>query len=898
MTEPERPSPDGPRRPADDQIEGVAEDTEAHGDQPPRPTEGVEPGLQGTVDEGSAEPAGVAPTVDFQAPGRAEGERRGARGAKPLPAVPGYEILGELGRGAMGVVYRARQKGLKREVALKMVLAGDYAGPAQLARFQTEAEAVARLQHPNIVQVHEVSQCAGVPFFSMEFVDGPSLDRKLAGKPVEPAAAARLMETLSRAMHHAHRRGVVHRDLKPANVLLTADGTPKISDFGLAKRLEEESSQTKTGTIMGTPSYMAPEQASGASRDVGPLADVYALGAILYELLTGRPPFVAANPVDTVLQVLHEEPVPPRRLQSKVPPDLEAICLKCLQKEARKRYRTAEELAEDFRRFSAGEPILARPVSNWERFWRWCRRNPRVASLSGVAASLALAIVIGSPIAVVKISQEKNAALKAEDDAVAARNLANQRADEAIQQRGLALNAYETFVDVVRRELAGRPAMQDLKRSLLATALEKLEEVAEGASNVRLTDKATAKAHQEMGRLGEDLGRLADALTHYQKSYEIIRVLAAEHPDDSIESKRNPAGTSNKLADVYRRLGMLADARRHYQTALDLREAWVTSDPENVDAKLAVANSYGLLGNVSLTLGDPARARQELLESLKWRRKIPDEMNRSGNMQRQWASLYDGLGDVSCRLGDRTEAEGYYTKSQEIRLRLADRFRKSVLPQQDLVISYLNLGDLRLQLFDDPGAARDSYRQALKLIETLRASDPQSVFPQRALSLVGYRMGATCLRLGEAEEAMGYFQECFEQRQALARESPEDVGARIGLMLVSARCGRQEEAGRMADELRKQFPASPWVLYHVGCCYALCGAAATDGNVDGQESGGPQGSRQRYAASAVEVLRQAIEHGWRDPVLLECDPDLDPIRSHPDYAALLAEARAATQESP
>jgi serine/threonine-protein kinase len=231
--------------------------------------------------------------------------------------VPGYELLAELGRGGMGVVYQARHGKLNRVVALKMILAGSHAGAADLARFQTEAEAIARLQHPNIVQVHEVGEHEGKPFFSLEFCAGGSLAQKLNGTPLPAREAAALLETLARAMQAAHDQHIIHRDLKPANVLLTEAGVPKITDFGLAKKLDE-AGQTHSGAIMGTPSYMAPEQAGGKSGAIGPAADVYALGALLYECLTGRPPFKAATALDTIMQVVSEEPVPPRQLNAKV----------------------------------------------------------------------------------------------------------------------------------------------------------------------------------------------------------------------------------------------------------------------------------------------------------------------------------------------------------------------------------------------------------------------------------------------------------------------------------------------------------------------------------------------------------------------------------------------------
>jgi WD40 repeat protein/serine/threonine protein kinase len=350
-------------------------------------------------------------------------------GPLPLPAagqsgglIAGYEILGELGRGGMGVVYKARQVGLKRLVALKMVLAGSHAGPDRVARFRTEAEAVARLQHPNIVQVYETGTHEGSPFFSMEYVEGTSLAQHLAGNLLQPREAAALVAPLADAIHFAHQQGIIHRDLKPANVLLAGAGrpspgagkgngaapstvvpgrpsqaafTPKITDFGLAKQLQDDSGLTQTGAILGTPSYMAPEQANGMQAAVGPATDVYGLGGILYETLTGRPPFRGATQMDTLYQVRQEEPVPPRRFQPRIPRDLEVICLKCLQKEPARRYPSAGDLADDLRRFQAGEPVAARAAGRLERGWRWCRRNPVVAGLLATVAVVLLAGMAG-----------------------------------------------------------------------------------------------------------------------------------------------------------------------------------------------------------------------------------------------------------------------------------------------------------------------------------------------------------------------------------------------------------------------------------------------------------------------------------------------------------------------
>jgi WD40 repeat protein len=370
-------------------------------------------------------------TPQTSSPSAASAERAG-------PA--GCEILGELGRGGMGVVYKARQRALDRIVALKIIRSGVHASDDERARFLTEARAAARLQHPNIVGVFEVGEHDGQPYCVLEYVAGGTLRARLAQAPLTPHEAAGLIRTLALAIHHAHSHGIIHRDLKPANILLQKEEEttkytkeekqgeqkagqeagqanalssfrvfrvfrgsllPKITDFGLARRIDEDSGQTRTGAILGTPSYMAPEQAA-AKKGVGPAADIWALGAVLYECLTGRPPFRGANIAETLEWVRTREPVPPRLLQPNVPRDLETICLKCLQKEALRRYATAEALAADLGHFLAGEPIRARPVGRVERAWRWCRRNKRVAIPTGLAAVLLVVLAVGGPLMAVR----------------------------------------------------------------------------------------------------------------------------------------------------------------------------------------------------------------------------------------------------------------------------------------------------------------------------------------------------------------------------------------------------------------------------------------------------------------------------------------------------------------
>ena len=291
-----------------------------------------------------------------------------------------YELIEEIGRGGMGVVFKAHQESLDRTVAVKMILASHLASAEHVRRFRVEAKAAAGLRHPNIVHIHEVGQLHGQHYFAMEYIEGSSLAERVAEGPVDLATAAAIVGKTARAVDHLHRNRVVHRDLKPSNILLDADGEPYVTDFGLAKVFAPDSETTATGVIAGTPSYMSPEQAAGNRGEVGPASDIYSLGAILYELITGRPAFRAETPLDTLMRVVANEPVPPRRLNRRIPRQLELICLKCLDKSPEHRYQSAEALADDLEHFLKGEALDAQPPLVWQRFGRWVRREPALAS--------------------------------------------------------------------------------------------------------------------------------------------------------------------------------------------------------------------------------------------------------------------------------------------------------------------------------------------------------------------------------------------------------------------------------------------------------------------------------------------------------------------------------------
>jgi WD40 repeat protein len=377
-------------------------------------------------------------------------------GGGELPQIPGYEVEALLGRGGMGLVYKARHLRLNRFIALKMLITGAYAGPHERTRFQREAEAVASLRHTNIVQVYDVGDHEGSPYFTMELLEGGSLAQRLAGTPQPARTSAALLATLAEAMQVAHRGGIVHRDLKPANILLTADGTPKVADFGLARYFDGELGLTLTGTRIGTPSYMAPEQVTGKVGAIGPAADIYSLGVLLYEMLTGRPPFRGESASETERQVIQDEPVSPSRLNRKVPRDLETICLKCLEKDPKRRYPTAGALADDLGRYLNLEPIHARPAGRLERGMRWVLRHRSISAALAVVALLLATLVVGSILAATHFRnlqlKERGLTSKAERLAV---EKEEQRAEAVeFQRREAALR--------LRAEEQGRELRQNL----------------------------------------------------------------------------------------------------------------------------------------------------------------------------------------------------------------------------------------------------------------------------------------------------------------------------------------------------------------------------------------------------------------------------------------------------
>ena len=449
-----------------------------------------------------------------------------------LPQLPGYDVQEVLGHGGMGVVYRARHLRLNRTVALKMLLTGPHASPESRKRFLREAEAVAGLRHPNIVQVHDMGDLNGQPYFTMEFVEGGNLSQKLAGSPQPSRQAALLLATLAEAVEQAHQSGIVHRDLKPANILLTGDGVAKITDFGLARRLDGEASLTLTGTAVGTPSYMAPEQAEASPLARGPAVDIYALGAVLYELLTGRPPFRAETAAETVRQVISQEPVALSRLNAKVPRDLETICLKCLNKEPHLRYATAGALAADLHCFLGGEAISARPDGRLARLARRVRRRPVISAAVG-AGTLFTVILLGGGLWLISDRAAKARAEKAE------RAAAGKAADVHLRE----------MVEFLQKECwpEARNALERAKAWLVRSGSRDLRNrLAQGDRDLDLAARLEAirmPGHATFG-IGHDFAR-SDA--EYEEAFRAAGFNEVDHDPEIVAARVKASNIRNAL---------------------------------------------------------------------------------------------------------------------------------------------------------------------------------------------------------------------------------------------------------------------------------------------------------------------------------------------------------------
>jgi hypothetical protein len=823
-------------------------------------------------------------------------------GGAGMPEVPGYEILGQLGQGGMGVVYRARQQSLKRLVALKLIQAG-LDGGEHLARFRAEAEAAARLQHPNVVPIYEVGTYQGRPYLALEYAAGGSLADALNGTPLPAAEAARLTATLARAIHYAHERGIVHRDLKPANVMLSFSGRPpggasfappggrplnevfpKIADFGLAKHLDRDGSgdgPTRTGAVLGTPSYMAPEQAMGRGKEVGPAADVYSLGAILYELLTGRPPFKAASSLETLEQVRAQDPVPPRRLRAGLPADVQTVCLKCLEKDPRRRYATAAELADDLDRFLDNRPSLARPAGPGERLGKWARRQPALAALVGVSA-LAVLVLLG-------VMAWFNARLRAQ----VVRAEAGEQA--ALKQRQRAEFNYRKARDMsnamlarVRdRQLAGIPRLGELRRGLQEDALAFYQGVLLDLDDPDPAVRAdAAAAYYQAGEIQANFGQTAAAAENLRRAREIYERLVQE---DSERAEHRRA-----LANTYNALGYVAEdrpqeAERCFINALAQRERLAGDHPDDPQALGELAQGHFSLARFYQFAGRRLKdAETHYRRSIALRQEVLQRTPTDAALQQALAETDMMLGLLLSTTADRhREAEETYGEARTLLEGLVRGPTATLGAKCSLVATYTNLGNL-LHATGRTAAGLALMEDGSRLIQDVLRQEPGLTSArEQAVNLFGSRAGIYGQTKRYAESVPDW------DRVVELADEPDRRGYRITRAAVRALTGDHASAAAEAKELAAA-PLSGADWYNLACACSHCAAAAErDPALSAAERARLKGE---YAGLALDYLRRCrAAGGLGEPDLahqLTTDTDLDAVRPLPGLQKLLKEVQA------
>jgi tetratricopeptide (TPR) repeat protein/tRNA A-37 threonylcarbamoyl transferase component Bud32 len=726
-----------------------------------------------------------------------------------------YEIQKELGRGGMGVVYKARQVSLNRPVALKMIKAGALSDEAELRRFRNEAEAVALLDHASIVPVYEVGEHDGQNYFSMKLVEGGNLAEQLLTFQGNPRAAAILMAETAEAVHHAHMRGILHRDLKPANILIDAEGHPHVTDFGLAKLIESDVELTASGAIMGTPSYMSPEQATGRRAALTTATDVYGLGAILYALLTGKAPFRGDSLVDTLQAVKERPPDSPRNVNSSVPRDLETICLKCLEKDPRRRYTSAQALADDLRCWLGSHPIAARRVGAAERAWLWCRRRPAIAAL---AAAVLLAAGAGSA-TTIAVQYAANRRLDAKNQELDRANAELARSKEAVQARyELAVGATQAFHSGVSEDfllkqdqfkelrdrllksaqdfygklsaLLGRETDQESRRALLASNFELADLTGKvGSKEDALKAHRAVLAAQEalatqpgvgaamtvdVGRslfeiavLLEETGQSGEAAATYRRSESLLSGSAGT--DTAARAAR--ASCRSRLGWLLSQTGQATDALAALRQALADQEALAAVPGASAAASRDLANTVYRIGKVLMSTGKPSEAEAEYRRALEIRQKLADDHPAVTDFRFQLAGSHHTLGVLMGDTGKLLKAEAEFRQALDIYQQLAAvqpavaEFRRRVA---DI---YNNLGNV-LMMTGKPSEAEAECRRALEIFRKLAADQP-AVTDFRFNLVIGHgNLGRLLTSVGSPTEAEAELRQALEVGQKLADDNP------------------------------------------------------------------------------------------------------------------------------
>jgi tetratricopeptide (TPR) repeat protein len=786
-----------------------------------------------------------------------------------------------------------------------MILAGPHAGTAISARFRAEAEMIARLQHPDIVQIYHVGEADGLPFLELEYLPGGSLDKVLDGTPVPPKEAARLIETLARAIAEAHRQGIIHRDLKPANILLDAAGHPKVADFGLAKLLDSDAGLTRSRAVIGSPSYMAPEQAEGLAQAIGAATDVYALGAILYELLTGRPPFHAATALETLAQVKLNDPVPPSRVQPGLPRDVETICLHCLEKSPARRYPTAQALAEDLRRYRAGEAIVARTTLAWERALKWSRRHPAPATALGVGAVAVLLLLAGG--------LYYNARLQA-------------ALSEAVRQRNITQQNLEELVFDLQDRLGETPKTRALREGLLLKAISGLEDIARRTEAAR-PDLSRAVAHQKLGDIFRQIGRAVEAREQYEQARRLAETLAGAAADP---------GVAECLARTYLGLGQLsvmahpAEAKARLHRAAELAGAVAAAEPPRPGARRGLIEATFQLGRAYGFAHEYAEAAEWFGKSRdlagRWCSDEPENTQASDML----ASSYRKIADMQKLVNDLAGARGGYLKAIAIGERLTAAEPGHTEFQEHLATSLQDLAGVTSKM-GKPGEARTLLERAEKVSGRVIAADPESLESQVRLALVRRDLAEIARDESNFAAAADYFRRSLDgllrlqsrgvlgawsvidsrlfrtlrEEAEACRDAPlalGDLGAlrarpageAIRLLVIRARLsaarGRVPQLIEAVAALRDLEPGRAEDLYAqargLGLCLGYLDAAG------GRGAGPLPEDRQLLRQSCLErslaALDRAARLGFQDLSRIEADDALAPVRRHPGYPGLIS----------
>jgi len=777
--------------------------------------------------------------------------RRDAKTPHEMAAVLPWERLGrfelrqELGRGGFGVVYLAHDPHLNRDVALKVPRAEVALTPELRERFHNEARAAAGLDHPNLVPIYEAGEVGPVSFLVSAYCPGTSLAEwlKQQGEPVPFRLASELAMTLARAVAHAHSRGVFHRDLKPANILLepleprsaiepaAADDEmgfiPRVTDFGLAKVMETTgiagaASPTRSGAILGTPAYMAPEQASGKVREVGPAVDVYGIGAILYELLTGRPPFVGESELETVLQVQSQEPVPPARLRPRVPRDLETICLKCLRKEPSRRYLSATTLADDLCRFRDGAPIHARPVSQVEKLLRSCRRRPLVATL---VSAVILLLVVGSGLSTALAAW----AVQEKDRAEGEQQTAQQERDAATGARGLAeehLQLANQAVDDYLNKVTEDPELKrqglhPLRKKLLVSAVPFYQKFVEQKPGDPKQEAARGRAHHRLAFIRAEADEPEQAAADYRRMQAIFQKLADDFPT-AAEYRRDLATSHNNLGHLLGVLGRRPEAEAELRVAVTLFQKLADEFPAEPKYRQDLAGGHNNLGRLLRELGRSSEAEGELRAALALFQKLADEFPAVPAYRRDLAVAHFNIGYFFRTLGQRPKAEREYRASRALRQTLADQFPGEPKYREDLAAGHNNLG-LVLWEMGRRSDALVEFRASLALHQKLADAFPAVPAHRQALAANHNNLGLILMELRQRPEAEAELRAALVLRQKLADSSPpvpvyrhELATSRANLGLLFNQLGQRRDAETeyrtalaIRQELADSYPAVP-----------------------------------------------------------------------------------------